>query len=249
MIIIHSRCDITLTTHANPLIWTANQYELWLNGPDNCGNEVHRTLAAIGKALTPTDATTCRAAHLLIVEDVLVGSEPITGIEAAVDPLLRDYRTHWAGWSNSPFPFTEQQWRATLSSNVGVLDGGRATEGEAAHEAASPSSKSSSTRSILHEELDLTITDLGATYGLRLHEDVALRGLHGALSFLYALVKPIAVAGVVPVVPAAAESYLSSYIGAIARERLLVAGRIHYGLIGASKDTTPLSAEEIEELR
>ena len=41
----------------------------------------------------------------------------------------------------------------------------------------------------------------------------------------------------------------SSYIGAIARERLLVAGRIRYALIGASKDTTPLSKQELTELR
>ena len=196
--------------------------------------------------------------QLVIVDDVLAGSEPVTEAEAAQDDLLQDYRAHWTGHRDSPFPLTQRQWRAALGGSVGVVDMTTAAAAEAGLDSkgqqrtlsgGSDHLRQEANRAF-HEGIDLRMLDLGATYGLRLHDPGSLRVAHGLLNLAFSLVHPIAafLPQWVPLLPAMA-SYLSTAVGAVARERLLVEGRIQYALIGASKDATPFSQEELADLR
>ena len=76
-------------------------YDLAVAAESLChSRDIGKTLRAIGSVLRPSgpllgfSSSTCRAAHVVIVEDVLAGHEPVTAPEAALDPLLRDYRVH-----------------------------------------------------------------------------------------------------------------------------------------------------------
>lgn len=158
--------------------------------------DVAGTFSAIGRSLSPSANNGCRASHLIVVEDVLIGGGLVNGHSNPAAVL--DYKSHWAGWSFSEFPLDDSQWRSALTEHGGL----------------DPNS--------------VRVLDLGASYGLRLHSWWTLALAHAAVKTAYTVVKTLGVSSTL-------ESYLSSYVGCYARERLLVAGALQYSMISATR--------------
>ena len=205
--------------------------------------DVRRTLRAITASLRPTSAG-CHASHLIITDDVLVAppaSSPPTAEGGASGDyseggddtaLLGTYKKHWAGWSGSSFPLTEPQWRDAL---LAVEGGAAAAEPQppgAAAAAAAVAGAVANSSDGTDGARSIRFVDLGAVHGMRLHGAARLRvvaailrAAHGAVGALRHLGFHLAFL----------ESYLGTYRGAIARERLLVGGRLRYALITMTK--------------
>jgi 2-polyprenyl-3-methyl-5-hydroxy-6-metoxy-1,4-benzoquinol methylase len=191
---------------------------------------IANTLEVMSSFMKPNDKVHCSASHFLIVEDIFVSSPQKKSSEVLVgDPssssssssvvlkntavgptttnsyhnldnaVVDDYKKHWVGWVDSPFPLSESQWREHLVKFGKV----------------SPST--------------INIVDLGEEHGLRLHHPISLFLTAKFLSFSHFLVSKL-----FPFQTTSLESYLSTYMGAIARERLLVEGTLRYALISAS---------------
>ena len=188
--------------------------------------DARQTLQAITASLRPTDVG-CHASHLIVADDVLLApastAEGSNG-EADDAALLSTYKTHWAGWSGSSFPLTEPQWRDALLT---VDNATRAAAGNS----------SEAVRKI-------RFVDLGAEEGLRLHGKLRLRivaailrAAHGAVGAFRLTVQLLGLHHFRPVFRSleSLESYLGTYQGAIARERLLLGGRLRYALITMTK--------------
>ena len=199
--------------------------------------DLRRSLRALSSALKP-GVSGIAAAHVIIVDDVLAEGDPaaLAAIRLSLggraregnaddhDPVLAAYRRYWAGHAgDTPFPLMESQWRSYLAS--AGLGGGGAGGGGAGGGLGGRGGRGG---------LGVTFVDLGAAHGLRLHGEGRLRlaaaGLGAALWLAQSAVPRCLLPGL--------ESYLGTYVGAVARERLLAAGRIRYALIAASNGGT-----------
>ena len=203
--------------------------------------DARRTLRAITASLRPTSAG-CHASHLIITDDVLVAppasSPPTAGGGAGGDycsvggddtALLGTYKKHWAGWSGSSFPLTEPQWReALLAVGGGAAVAEPQPPGAAAAAAAAVGNSSDGTGGARSTRF----LDLGAVHGLRLHDAARLRVVAAILCAAHSAVGALRHLGLHL---ESLESYLGTYRGAIARERLLVGGRLRYALITMTK--------------